>query len=53
MTAGGRILVTGAGGQLGGYLLRHLRERGYEAIGLGRSAGPGVDIVADIRDAAP
>ena len=28
-----RWLVTGASGQLGGYLLRHLRDRGDEVIG--------------------
>lgn len=50
MTACERILVTGAAGQLGGYLLRRLDESGYAATGLGRGEAPGVDCVADIRD---
>lgn len=50
MTACERILVTGAAGQLGGYLLRRLDESGYAATGLGRGEAPGVDRVADIRD---
>ena len=50
MESGKRILVTGAGGQLGHYLRPALIEAGYEVIGLGRQAGPGVDIVADITD---
>lgn len=52
MTARERILVTGAAGQLGGYLLRRLEDQGYVAIGLGRSEASGVDEVADIRDRA-
>ena len=48
MTA--RVLVTGAGGQLGGYLVRRLEESGYAAVGLGRGDVPGVDVLADIRD---
>jgi dTDP-4-dehydrorhamnose reductase len=47
---GTRVLVTGAAGQLGQYLLTALRRAGYQPVGLGRSAGPGVDVVADIRD---
>lgn len=50
MGAGERILVTGAAGQLGGYLLQHLEREGYTPVGLGRRAGPGVDVVADIGD---
>jgi dTDP-4-dehydrorhamnose reductase len=50
--AGERIVVTGAAGQLGGYLLDHLARRGYTAIGLGRQEGPGIDVVADLRDRA-
>ncbi len=52
MNAGECVLVTGAAGQLGGYLLRRLAESGYTAIGLGRSEAPGVHVVADIRDRA-
>lgn len=52
MTTGERVLVTGAAGQLGGYLRQHLTRAGYEVTGLGRSEAPGVDVVADIRDAA-
>ncbi len=50
MTARERVLVTGAGGQLGGYLVRRLEESGYAAVGLGRGDVPGVDVLADIRD---
>lgn len=50
MGAGERVLVTGAAGQLGGYLLEHLKHQGDTPIGLGRHAAPGVDVVADIGD---
>jgi dTDP-4-dehydrorhamnose reductase len=43
-----RVLVTGAGGQLGMYLRDSLGRAGHTIIGLGRQAGPGVDLVADI-----
>jgi dTDP-4-dehydrorhamnose reductase len=46
----GRVAVTGAAGQLGGYLLSSLERRGYTPIGLGHHAAPGVDIVVDIAD---
>ena len=44
------ILVTGAGGQLGGYLLAVCRKRGLPVVGLGANSGPGVDVRADIAD---
>jgi dTDP-4-dehydrorhamnose reductase len=44
------ILVTGAGGQLGGYLRRSLESSGYGVMGVGRQPGAGVDIVADISN---
>lgn len=49
--AGQRVVVTGAGGQLGGYLVHALAQAGAIPIGLGRQAGPGVDLVVDITDA--
>lgn len=45
-----RVLVTGAAGQLGGYLLRQLEMNTYAAVGLGHRELPGIDVVADIRD---
>jgi len=44
-----RVLVTGAGGQLGGYLRRSLGGR--TIFGIGSTDQPGVDAVVDIRDA--
>jgi nucleoside-diphosphate-sugar epimerase len=34
-----RVLVTGATGFLGGALIRHLRDKGFDTIALGRDAG--------------
>lgn len=45
-----RILVTGAGGQLGGYLRVSLERAGYQVVGLGSRTGEGIDVAADIRD---
>lgn len=50
MVEGRRVLVTGAGGQLGGYLRDELEKERYDVIGLGRSQGAGVDHVVDITD---
>ena len=46
-----RVLVTGAGGQLGGYLRPALERAGHQVIGLGRETGPGIDVAVDITDA--
>jgi dTDP-4-dehydrorhamnose reductase len=48
--AGQRILVTGAGGQLGTYLVGAIAEAGGLPIGLGHHPGPTVDSVVDIAD---
>ena len=48
MNGSGAVLVTGAGGYLGGHVVRALRERGRTVVALGRAAGPGVDAVADM-----
>lgn len=47
-----KVLVTGAAGHLGDALLRLLRAEGREAAGADIEAGPGVDHVGDIADAA-
>lgn len=46
------ILVTGAGGQLGGYLLAECRRQSRPVVGLGAHPGPGVDAQVDIGDTA-
>ena len=45
-----RVLITGAGGQLGSYLRSSLEKASCEVIGVGRNGGPGVNIIADITD---
>jgi dTDP-4-dehydrorhamnose reductase len=48
---GQRVLITGAGGQLGGYLRAALEAAGATVTGTGSSAKPGVDAIADITNA--
>jgi dTDP-4-dehydrorhamnose reductase len=48
--SGQRVLVTGAAGQLGGFLLPALVRTGAIPIGLGGRWGAGVDLVADVAD---
>ena len=48
--SGLRVAVTGAGGQLGGYLREALTARGAHVTGLGHRVAPGVDVVADVAD---
>jgi len=45
-----RVLVTGAGGQLGRYLVESLVRNGNQPRGIGAHAGPGIDRVVDIGD---
>ncbi len=46
-----RVLVTGAGGQLGRYLVETLVREGHEPRGIGAHAGPGIDRIVDIGNA--
>jgi NAD+ dependent glucose-6-phosphate dehydrogenase len=47
-----RVLVTGANGLIGGFLMRAWRAPGspFEPVGLARAAGPYADVVVDIGD---
>lgn len=45
-----RVLVTGAAGQLGGYLMRRLGEAGHEAIGTAHSSSTDDFLLVDIAD---
>src|SRR5918995_4103423 len=47
-----RVLVTGAGGQLGRYLVTSLVRSGDQPRGIGAHAGPGIDRVVDVGDRA-
>jgi len=49
---GQRVVVTGAGGQLGGYLRQALTTAGAGVIGLDARPGHGVDRILDITDPA-
>ena len=49
--AGQRVLVTGAGGQLGRYLVPALARAGATPIALGHRESPGIDLAIDITDA--
>jgi dTDP-4-dehydrorhamnose reductase len=44
----GRVLVTGAGGQLGQYLVPALREAGAHVTAAGHREAPGIDHAADL-----
>lgn len=50
---GSRVLVTGAGGQLGRYLRPQLELAGAKVIGVGSRSTSGVDLIVDITDAEP
>ena len=47
---GQRVLVTGAGGQLGRYLVPAARRSGATVIAFGSRAAPGIDVAIDLAD---
>ncbi|MGH2614073.1 MAG: dTDP-4-dehydrorhamnose reductase [Thermomicrobiales bacterium] len=47
---GQRVLITGASGQLGQFLLPAVSDLGATAIALGRQPGAGIDVAADLAD---
>ena len=47
---GQRVLVTGAGGQLGRYLVPAARRSGATVIALGLRAAAGIDVAVDLAD---
>lgn len=47
---GQRVIVTGAGGQLGSYLVRALAGAGATPVAFGHRPGPGIDAAVDIAD---
>lgn len=51
LLAGQRILITGAGGQLGRYLRAAVQEAGGIVIAAGSRPGAGIDLAVDLVDA--
>src|SRR5688500_11871652 len=49
---GERVLVTGAGGQLGRYLIPELRRSGATVIASGSRPGEGIDVALDLAEDA-
>ena len=45
-----QIAITGSGGFIGGHVMSALRGEGHQVVGVGRSAGEGVDVVLDLSD---
>lgn len=45
-----KVLITGAAGYIGGWLVRTLRERGHEVVTQDIMPGPGVDTVFDLKE---
>lgn len=46
-----RVVVTGAGGQLGRYLIPALADAGATPVAFGRNEGEAIDVAVDIADA--
>jgi dTDP-4-dehydrorhamnose reductase len=47
---GQRVLITGASGQLGRFLVPAVRDMGAAAVALGQRPAAGIDVVADLAD---